>query len=56
MRGTGELDLGVASDRQGLFGLFNKDAVFVTVFTGPYAGCENAGLVQNGNIQFRPSR
>ena len=58
--GTGELDLGVASDRQVLDGPFgssnNKDALFVTVLTGPYAGYENVGLVQDGKIQFKPAK
>ncbi len=54
--GTGELALGVASDQQVFEGMNNKDALFVTVFTGPYAGYDNVGLVQNGKIQFKPAK
>jgi hypothetical protein len=59
-QGSGELELGVASDRQVFDGPFgsanNKDAVFVIVLTGPYAGYENVGLVQDGKIQFKPAK
>ena len=54
--GTGSLDLGVASDKQGLFGTYNKDAVYVNVMSGPYAGYSNTGLVQGGKIQFFPNK
>ena len=54
--GTGSLDLGVSSDKQGLFGTYNNDAVYVNVASGPYAGYSNAGLVQNGTIQFKPAK
>jgi hypothetical protein len=30
--------------------------VFVIVLTGPYAGYENVGLVQDGKIQFKPAK
>jgi hypothetical protein len=57
-QGSGELELGVASDKQvePFSGQPNMDAVFVTVLTGPYAGYENVGLVQNGKIQFKPAK
>lgn len=56
--GSGELDLGVSSDQQSFFDSFdgttyyNQDAVFISVVSGPYAGYENAGVVQGGKIQF----
>jgi hypothetical protein len=36
------------------FGNALNDAVFVQVLTGPYAGYQNAGLVEGGNVTFEP--
>jgi hypothetical protein len=55
-KGTGSLDLGVSSDTQVFSGTHNSDAVYVMVWSGPYAGYSNEGLVQNGNIQFKPAK
>lgn len=53
--GTGLVHFGFGSRDQvePIFGLRNQDALFVTVLTGPYAGYDNAGLVNAGRIRFR---
>ena len=49
--GTGLVDFGVGSDQQD----GSSDAVSVRVYTGPYAGYYNSGLIKDGNIQFKPT-
>jgi hypothetical protein len=54
-QGTGSVEVAVAShDTTDGFGDTNNDAVLVQVWTGPFAGYNNAGLVQHGTIQFHP--